>query len=461
MAGIGFALRKLSRQDNLLGIVQGYALSAVVSMGPWLLTILALTAINVVGGRLGGMGPVADFRAVVIYNFAFSLVLSGPLLVVLTRYLADRIFERRLDGVQGAFLAALAVNLAVQAPPVALFYGLAVTLEPAARVHAVVDFLLIGGIWLGMVFLSAIKHYAAIGLAFLAGLAAGVVLAVALLPGMGMAGILLGFNIGLAIVLFAMVGAVLAAFPPAIPGGQGVTLWDYFRRYWDLALIGLTYNLAIWVDKFVMWTAPEALVMDSGLVTNPLYDSATFLAYLTVVPAMATFVIDIETAFFERYRRFYRDIRNHASFAAIERNLDELGTLLLDKLRVLVALQGSVAVAAVLVAPRLFEALQINFMQMGVFRLAVLGALFHMLLLFPCIILAYFDLRRLVLAISVAFLALNAGLTALSIEMGFRFYGYGYFLACLLCAALALGLGARAVARLPYLAFVKVNRSVT
>lgn len=459
MAGIGFTLRKLARQDNLLGIVHGFALSGVVSMGPWLLTILALTAINVIGGRLGGMNTVAAFRTVIIYNFAFSLVLCGPVLVVLTRYLADRIFERRLDDAQGVFLAALALTLALQAPPLVLFYGLAVTLEPAARLLAVVNFLLISGLWLGMVFLSAIKHYATIGLAFLTGLAAGVVLAVLLLPGMGMAGLLLGFSVGLSIVLFSMVGAILAAFPAA--AGSPFGFLGYFRRYWDLAVIGLAYNLAIWIDKFVMWTAPEALVMDSGLVTNPLYDSATFLAYLTVVPAMSIFVIDIETAFFERYRRFYRDIQDHASFAAIERNLAELGALLLDKLRMLTVLQGSVAAAAILFAPRLFEALQINFMQMGVFRLAVLGALFHMLLLFPCIILAYFDLRRLVLGISLTFLVLNAAFTAISIELGFRFYGYGYFLACLLSAALALVLGARAVSRLPYLAFVKVNSSVS
>lgn len=459
MAGIGFTLRKLALQDNLLGLVQGYALSGVVSMGPWLLTILALSAINVLGGRLGGLNAVADFRTVVIYNFALSLVLSGPMLVVLTRYLADRIFERRVDHAQDVFLAALALTLVLQAPPVALFYGLGVDLDPLVRLLAVVDFLLISGIWLGMVFLSAVKHYAAIGVAFLAGLSAGVVLALVLLPGMGMAGILLGFNVGLAIVLFSMVGAIMATFP--FPGGRPFAFLGYFRRYWDLALIGLVYNLAIWVDKFVMWTAPEALVMDSGLVTNPLYDSATFLAYLTVVPAMSTFVIDIETAFFERYRRFYRDIQDHVSFAAIERNLKDLGALLLDKLRTLTVLQGSVAVAAILVAPRLFDALQINFTQMGVFRLAVLGSLFHMLFLFPCIILAYFDLRRLVLGISLTFLILNAGLTALSIELGFRFYGYGYFLACLLSAALALVLGARAVSRLPYLAFVKVNSSIS
>ena len=45
MAGIGFALRKLARRDDLLGILQGYAHSALVSAGPWVFTVLSLAGI--------------------------------------------------------------------------------------------------------------------------------------------------------------------------------------------------------------------------------------------------------------------------------------------------------------------------------------------------------------------------------------------------------------------------------
>lgn len=457
MAGIGFTLRKLTQQDNLLGMVKGYALSSVVSMGPWLFTIAALTGFNIIGGRLGDQAVVAEFRAVLIYNFGFSLVLSGPVLMIVTRYLADRIFERRLEDCWGTFVAALALMLVGQLAAVIPFYGFYLRLESSVRLLAMVNFLLISGIWLAMVFLSSIKDYGKVSAAFLIGLLLGVVLATMLLR-YQVAGILLGFNIGLTVVLFTMVAAIMAAFP--FPMTSPLRFLTYFRAYWDLVLIGIVYNSAIWVDKWIMWSAPEALRMDSGLVTNPIYDSATFLAYLTVVPAMSTFVIDIETAFFERYRRFYRDIKEHACHATIRTNLRDMSGLVLEKLRNLILLQGTAAIVAILAAPRLFELFGIDFLQIGVFRLSVLGAFFHMILLSASIVLAYFDLRRMVLALNLTFLALNAGLTAITVHFGFRFYGYGYFLACLLSAVLACGLGAYALSRLPYLAFIRTNKSI-
>ena len=57
-------------------------------------------------------------------------------------------------------------------------------------------------------------------------------------------------------------------------------------------------------------------------------------------------------------------------------------------------------------------------------------------------------------------MVLNGGLTWVTLEMGFAWYGYGYFLASLLTFVLAYGLCAWNVGRLPYLTFVRNNSSV-
>ena len=77
MAGIGFALRKLARRDDLLGVLQGYAHSAFIASGPWMFTILALAGINLVGRDLASADELTLFRVVIIYNFCFSVVLTG------------------------------------------------------------------------------------------------------------------------------------------------------------------------------------------------------------------------------------------------------------------------------------------------------------------------------------------------------------------------------------------------
>ena len=53
------------------------------------------------------------FRLVVIYNFSFSLVGTGPVLMVATRYLADQIFVKKVNGIVGMFFGALVLLCAV------------------------------------------------------------------------------------------------------------------------------------------------------------------------------------------------------------------------------------------------------------------------------------------------------------------------------------------------------------
>ena len=49
MAGIGFELRKLARRDDLMGVVASLTHASVVSTGPWIMTVLALGAIDIIG----------------------------------------------------------------------------------------------------------------------------------------------------------------------------------------------------------------------------------------------------------------------------------------------------------------------------------------------------------------------------------------------------------------------------
>src|SRR3546814_20938366 len=70
MAGIVFVLHRLTRQDNLVGVAVGYVYAALVSSGPFLVTVLAMAAIGILSEAAGGRQAVATFRLVTIYNFA-------------------------------------------------------------------------------------------------------------------------------------------------------------------------------------------------------------------------------------------------------------------------------------------------------------------------------------------------------------------------------------------------------
>ena len=458
MAGIGFELRKLTARDDLLGIVQGYVHSALVSTGPWLFTILSLGAIVLYGSLVAPPQVLADFRLIIIYNFAVSLVMSGPVVMVATRLLADMIYQKKVTEAPSLMLGSLLLLYGTQTLVVAPFYLFYVDFSWGTRLAALVSFFLITGIWLVSVFITALKDYQAITRSFALGMLLGTGGAAALAMNYSVAGMLIGFSSGLAYILFSLIGKIFAEYP--YPVTHPFRFLGQFRRYWHIAAGGLLYNAAIWADKWVMWFSTNREVMPSGMVSYPDYDGAMFLAYLSIVPSMAAFVFQVETDFFEKYVRFYREIQSRATYARIQENHTAILQTILGGLRNLIVLQGSICFVTVLLAPRIFEILGFSFVQLGMFRFGVMGAFFHVLLLVLTILLSYFDLRQETLAINSIFLVTNLCFTYASMKMGFPYYGYGYFLSTLVTFLLSFLVAMHYTAQLPYQTFVRNNASL-
>lgn len=462
MAGIGFILRKLTRRDDLLGIAQAYSHSALATSGPWLFTVLSLGIIILLGSTFGSLRELTEFRLIIIYNFAFTLVMTGPIVMVVTRHLADSIHNQRVTEIPAVMLGALILTFGSQCWIAAPFYLSFLSVDLPTRLAGMLNYFLIAAIWIVGVFLSALKDYRAISVTYMVGMAVGVVSSIVLVPLYSVAGMFGGFNIGLGLILFCLIARVFAEYP--YKSRHPFDMLRSFGTYWDLALSGLVYNLAIWVDKWVMWYAPEREVAPAGLFSCPDYESAMFLAYLTIVPAMAAFTLRIETGFFEKYLMFYKDIQRHATYSRIEKDHQDLIQPLLEGARTFLVLQGGICFAGILFAPRLFETLRTsfgqNFGELGIFRLGLLGVFFHAGFLFLSIVLCYFDLRKAVLAIYTLFLATNLVFTWAAMRLGFAFYGYGYFLSAFVTFVAAFLLTAFYLNRLPYQTFIASNSSV-
>ena len=458
MAGIGFELRKLTRNDDLLGIAQGYAHSALTATGPWLMTIIALSSVVLFGSSVVSAEELNTFRLIIIYNFAFSLVMTGPVVMIATRFLADSVYAKDVRQAPSLMISSMFVILGIQLCFVLPFYLLYFNLGMVVRLLAIVNFALIAGIWLVSTFLTALKDYNAVTGTFGVGMIAAIAASLIFSPTLGLEGMLIGFTLGLAVTFFGLVAAVLAEYPYRVR--KVFDFHGYYRKYWELALSGFVYNAAIWVDKWVMWAAPEAARPYSKMVSYPDYDSAMFLAYLTIVPSIAAFVLSLETDFFETYVKFYRDIQQHVCLTAIEENQQGMIQSILRGARNFLALQSSICLACIVLSPQIFTFLNVNFLQIGMFRIGVLGAFFHVLFLTISIILSYFDLRSTALKLQLVFLFTNGVLTYIGMRLGFPFYGYGYFLSSLIAFTASFLALARFVGELPYQTFVVNNRSV-
>jgi len=453
MAGIGFALRRLSERGDLLGIIQAYTHSAAASAGPWIFTIICLAAITITSLPYVGSEGVTIFRVIMTYNFAFSLVFTAPIVRITTRYLADRIFENDVTDAPGMLVGALLIAFAIQLPIVVPFYFLFIDLPLATQALAVANYFLITGLWIVGIFLTALKVYSAISMTFLVGLIVAFGAAFLGAQTGSMDGMLMGFNAGLGIIFFALVGRTLAEYPYPV---RRLFAWiPYVKIYWAIGLSGLFYNIGIWVDKWVMWFAPERDELKSGFIFYGIYDSAMFLAYLSIIPAMAIFVLNVETRFYERYIRFYKDIEEQATLEHIERNHDGILEELLSGIRNLIVFQALVSLLCIIFANSIFDLLGLSYLQLGAFRFGVLGSFFHTLFLVLTIVLSYFDLRKQVLWMNALLMVANFGFTLLFLDRGFAYYGYGYFIATLIAFMAGALITFRELGRVPFLTFIR------
>jgi uncharacterized membrane protein len=70
--------------------LEGYLYATVISSGPWVLSVLCLAGLGHLLLTAGAPSPLICFSgSALVYCYAFSLIVTGPIQMVTTRYLAD------------------------------------------------------------------------------------------------------------------------------------------------------------------------------------------------------------------------------------------------------------------------------------------------------------------------------------------------------------------------------------
>ena len=237
MAGIGLSLQKLTSRGSLTDVVQALGYSSLISCGPWLLTITCLAGITWLTALHIDLTIISQFSIIVIYNFSFSLVVFGPLMLIASRYLADSLYSRSINTIADLFLGSTAIVYAVSIAIAAPFYFFATDLSPGLAAGAVVGYILISMIWVTSIFLHAVKNFGMFLLVFFIGMFIAFFFRVILGGYFHATGMLWGFNAGLFIIVYASIGIVFAQYGHDIK--RPFKFLRYFGRYWDIAASGL------------------------------------------------------------------------------------------------------------------------------------------------------------------------------------------------------------------------------
>ena len=439
MAGIGFELRRVLNKDRLLSIAKVYGYSALLSSGPWVISIIAILFIGFVNvATMKNGGTLVQFQVVITYAIALasSMIITGFIQLPFTRYVADEIYAGREDELLPSYYGVLFViwimGFIFVLP--ALLY-----IFPDQSYMFIVGvfstFMVLSGVWISNILAASLKYYRGILLAY--AISYGAIVIVSLNYGDTLEKLIMIFFLGNAFLLAVMMTLITKTYK-----SDRMISFRFFNRkrfYWSLAIAGLLYNLGVWIDKFIFWYHPlTGYEVIGKLHASVVYDLPIFIAYLSILPGMAIFFFRLESDFAQKYDLFYDAIRDGATLSTIDRYHREMTETVRYAVREVIVVQSIMTLLLFLAAPFLFNALHIPQLYIGLFHILTIGALLQLGFMSVMALLYYIDRRHEAMWLALLFFILNAIFTFISIYMGPSMFGYGYAVSLLIVFIISL-----------------------
>lgn len=458
MAGIGFELRKYLNDDSFTGTLKAYGFAGLISAGPWVLSILGVMLIGIIALAQNTAGvSIKQFTTSVTWVMGASLVLTGLLQLVFTRFVADRLFEKQDHIINANLLGAIALTTVVSAV-IGVVLSLTIFDEPFAyELLMTANFVTLSNIWIVVIFVAGLKQFKLILNAFAVGYGTTLVLSLFLLS-YGLTGLLAGLLTGHAVLFFLMVAVVLPEYP-----FNGQLRYDFLRPrlvFPSLIAIGFLYNFGIWVDKLLFWITPgtsEAII--GPLRSSLIYDLPIFLAYLSIIPGMAVFLLRIETDFAESYEGFFSAVRGNASLQEIEQLGNRMVEAVREGLYQIVRVQGATILVLYLLGPTLIQWLGISEQYVHLYYINLVGVGAQVLMLAVLNVLFYLDKLRYALVLTAILCTSNAVLTAITLELGPEYYGYGFGLSMVISAFCGVVMLSREMDNIEFRTFMRPRQT--
>jgi uncharacterized membrane protein len=456
MAGVGFQLRRLLKRQSFTGLGMALIYGAALAAGPWLVTISTLIVMFLWVRPEFGLEQFELLSTTIMVAFAGSLIVSGPWSMLSTRYAADALFMRKPERIPSGVHASMAMAGGGGAILGGLILGSSGWNDPpgqaiAFRLLAAGLVIVLSLLWVVIGTISYVRWYRWVALSFGASALISLAGGWSLARTGGLAGALGGYLVGF-IVLVASLYALWRRRYSVGPVWDG-SVFEAFRGWMPIAGVGLFYQLGVWADKLVLWVMRGRPVADTPLRTFPPYDVLTFLAYLSIVPMLAYFLIVVETVFFARYRVYLGRVRR-GTLQTMRAAEDELRQSMRRGLWRMAEYQAVTTLVLCLAAEPILAALQLGWPP-SLFRLLLAAAGCQGVLLTVVLFLLYFELRWEAFWVTFVFCAANVLATAFTAYYPLEWLGSGYLLAAALGLVVGVGWLEWRMRRITFLLFAR------
>jgi uncharacterized membrane protein len=437
MAGIGFRLQSLVKKGSMLGATTAYLSAMIITAGPWLLGVVVLFILKTTASSYLSQSDRSLLLATIVIVDVASLIVAGGPQMLITRYVADRLYLKDTTNIAATCTGVLflLIPFAIVALPFLIFFPL----DVRYRLLVTTLFLTLSMILILMLFLSAVHRYLYIVLVFLLSYAVSLVASLPLGSHYGLLGSLGGFTVGQLLCLSLLIVLIYREFPAS--NGVSLAYLGYFRRYGILFLIGALYAAGVWVDSFLFWISPQhdALVVPGFFFhLFPPYDTAKFAAALSTIPAVAIFVVHLETNFDRYYQSFYSSILNKGTLSDLERAKEGMRKAVYKGLALVLKVQGLFAIFLCLTVQEIVAFVSLSPTWVPLMCISILAGICQSVMFIVMLLLLYIDQRRMALMLISFFILCCVLLTLLTLRLGTAFYGTGYLLATGMGAVLGL-----------------------
>ncbi|WFA10150.1 exopolysaccharide Pel transporter PelG [Tissierella sp. Yu-01] len=169
MAGIGFELRKVFKNRTILNYLKGFSSSAVIASGPMLISILLIIIIDTF--LINYDVPIADreiIKASIMYAYVFSFINTSGFVMIISRFIADKIFLKNTDDVLSSLLGVVSISILIGGIATLFFYSSS-NISFMIKTFSYSLFIELSILYILMTYVSALKKYEKIVKSYLLG----------------------------------------------------------------------------------------------------------------------------------------------------------------------------------------------------------------------------------------------------------------------------------------------------
>ena len=429
MAGIGFELKKLFQKKGFFALLRAYGYAGVICAGPMLLGIVLLLGIHYISEGAGlDRGEQNMLTCMITYTLLSSLIITNGLGMITTRYTADCLYEEKPQKVMPSFYGSVCIMVIAGG----VLYGAFLFLSKIPPVYALLNYILFEEliiVWTQMNYLTAIKDYKGIMLAFLVsliiGLAAGYVLTclfhLDVIPTL----------LSCVCVTYAIMAVwyyilLLEYFPEG--KGRRLEFLNWLRKYPSLFFCGLFVSMGMFAHIILMWGSDIGVRIHGLYYMAPQYDVPALAAFLSTLVTTINFVTSVEVNFYPKYRTYYSLFNDEGALTDILQAEKEMRITLQDELSYTTTKQVFVTIIFIVLGTIILPLLPLGFNEemLGIFRVLCLGYAFYAIGNSIMLMSLYFADNAGACFCAGIFAVGSVAATLLIMRLPMRYYGFGF-----------------------------------